>query len=91
MVVSTYATVARRENPISKQPDDYRVLVKKLIQLAPNYWPMFQEQLKNLHSAEIHQIEEQKNWQEANKKIEWNNQSQKQTYAKSTAQSEITL
>ena len=48
-------------NPIRKsnQPDNYRALVKKLIQLEPNDWSKFQEQLKNLHLAKIHQTEAQ--------------------------------
>ena len=41
----------------SNQSDNYRILIKKLIQLVLNNWPKFQEQQKNLYSAEIHQTE----------------------------------
>ena len=39
--MNTYATVAQKANPISNdnQQDNYRVLIKKLIQLEPNGWP----------------------------------------------------
>ena len=57
----THATVAQKVNPIRNcsQPDNYRALFEKLIQLEPNDWPKFQEQLNNLHLAEIHQTEAQ--------------------------------
>ena len=33
--------------------------IEKLIQLEPNDWPNFQEQLKNLHLDKIHKTEAQ--------------------------------
>ena len=45
---STYASRGR-----SNQDGKYRDLVEKQIQLEPKDWPKFQEQLKNLHSAEL--------------------------------------
>ena len=61
LMVSTYATVVQRVNPIKNriQPDNYKALIEKLIQLEPNDRPKFWEQLKNLHSAEIYQTEAQ--------------------------------
>ena len=35
------------------QENKYSALKEKLIQLEPNDWPIFQEQLKNQHSAEL--------------------------------------
>ena len=35
------------------QDNRYRALMEKLIQLEPNYWLKFKEQLKNQHSAEL--------------------------------------
>ena len=49
---NSYAFVARRADTIN-QDNKYRVLEKKLIQREPNDWLKFQEQLKNLHSAEL--------------------------------------
>ena len=47
---NTYASVTWRVNSIrnSKQPDNCRVLVEKLIQSKLNDWPKFQEQLKKV-------------------------------------------
>ena len=61
MWVNTYVIEARKanQNRNSNQFNNYRALVEKLIQLEPSDCPKFQEQLKNLHSAEIHQTEAQ--------------------------------
>ena len=48
---NSYASVARRADTIN-QDNRYRALGEKLIQVEPNDWSIFQEQLKNLHSAE---------------------------------------
>ena len=67
MKVNTYANVAQKVCPISSsnttstnnnnQLDKYRSLIKKRLQLELNNLPKFQEQLKNLHSAEICETE----------------------------------
>ena len=58
MGVNAYATEEWRANSIRNyQPNNYRTFVKKLIQLESYDWPKFQEQLKNLYSAKIHQTE----------------------------------
>ena len=49
---NSYASVAWRVDTIS-QDIRYRALMEQLIWLEPNDWPKFQEQLKNLHSAEF--------------------------------------
>ena len=39
-------------SPINNnQFNKYRALIKNLMQLGPNDWPKFQEQLKKVHSA----------------------------------------
>ncbi len=43
----------------SNQPDNYRSLLEKLIQLEPNNWQKFQELLKKLHLAGIRCTEAQ--------------------------------
>ena len=43
----------------SNQVAQFRALVVKFIQLEPNDWQKFMEELKNLHSAEIQRIETQ--------------------------------
>ena len=48
----SYASDARRADTIS-QDIRYRALMEKSIQLKPNDWPKFQEQVKNLHLAEL--------------------------------------
>ena len=69
---NSYASVTRRLDTIN-QDNKYRALVVKLIQLEPNDWPKFKEQLKNLHSAEL---QTQPRPVGANKKkSQWNNQS----------------
>ena len=45
---NSYASVAQRAVTIN-QENRYRALVEKLIQLEPNDWPKFLEQLKNQH------------------------------------------
>ena len=52
---STNTPVARSVDPItqSNQVSKFWSLVEKLIQLERKDWPKFQEQLKNLHSAEL--------------------------------------
>ena len=49
---NSHASVARRADTIH-QDNKYKALTKKLIQLEPNDKPKFQEQLKNLHAAEL--------------------------------------
>ena len=49
---SYYTSVARRADTIN-QDNRYRALVEKFIQLKPSDWLKFQEQLKNLDSAEL--------------------------------------
>ena len=49
---NSYASVAQRADTIS-QDNRYRALIEKLIPLEPNDWPKFQEQVKNLHPAEL--------------------------------------
>ena len=55
--VNTYANAAQRASSISNnnsQPDKYKIiLIKKLVQLGPNDWPVSRTVLKKLHSAEI--------------------------------------
>ena len=86
MGVNTYATVAWRVNPIrnSNQPNNYRTLIKEIIQLEPCNWPKFQEHLRNLYSAKICQTEAQpeqkKNLQQKDKQenpMKWKNIIQK--------------
>ena len=50
-----YTTVAQKTSPISnnKQPDKYKTLIEKLIQLGLNDWLKFQKQLRKMHLAEI--------------------------------------
>ena len=52
---NSYTSVTWRADKIN-QDNRYRNLVEKLIRLEPNDWLKFQEQLKNLQSAEL-QIE----------------------------------
>ena len=70
MGTNAYTYLAQRANPIrnSNQPDNYRALDKKLIQLELNDSPKYLEQLKNLHSAEIHQTEAHAKLKEQRKK-----------------------
>ena len=49
---NSYASVAWREDTIN-QDNRYRALMEKWIQLEPKDYPKFQEQLKNLHLAEL--------------------------------------
>ena len=49
---NSYSSVTRRADTINKN-NKYRTLLEKWIQLEPNDRPKFQEQLKNLHSAEL--------------------------------------
>ena len=52
MSENSYASIAQRADTVN-QDYRYRALVGKLILLEPNNWPKFQEQLKNLPSAEL--------------------------------------
>ena len=62
MKYNAFANVAQKESSIGNnknQLDKYRTLIEKL-QLGPNNWPKFHEQLKKkLHKAEICQLETQ--------------------------------
>ena len=49
---NSYASVALRADAIN-QVNKYRTLVKKLIQLEPNDWPKFQENLKKTTLKQI--------------------------------------
>ena len=49
---NSYWSVARMADRIN-QDNRYRVLVEKLMQLEPNDWLKFQEQEKNLQTAEL--------------------------------------
>ena len=49
---NSHTSVAWRVDTIN-QDNRCRILVDKLIQLEPNDWLKFREQLKNLHSAEV--------------------------------------
>ena len=62
--------------------------MKKLIQLEPNDWPKFQEQLKNLHLVEIYQTETQTQLKEVTTNKENSNEiiKEKKTDIKSATQ-----
>ena len=62
--------------------------MEKLIQLEVNDWPKFKEQLKNLHSTEIHQIEAQIKLKEFI--INQGKIQSKKKYTKFTAQTQTT-
>ena len=83
-------SVAWRVNPIrnNNQPKNVIVLAEKLIQLEPNDWPKFQEQLKILHSAKIHQIELKEKKKKERKKC--NKIIKEKICTKATAQTQTT-
>ena len=45
--VNTYANVAQAIGNNNNQPDKYKALIEKLLQLRPNDWLKIQEQLKS--------------------------------------------
>lgn len=49
------------------EPDEYRSLIEKFVQLGPNDWPKFQNYPKDIHSKGIVETETQN---KANERIE---------------------
>lgn len=80
-----YANIMQKMTTnITSQPNKYRVLIVKFMQLGPNDWPKFQNYLKDIYSKKIVQTEPQKKSNETIEIIK------KKKQTKSTAQTNHT-